>query len=225
MFSDLPQAVLPWHDKREITISWDTTGPLAGPFLAAVESKPVSNYAARLGWFEQEVERLEDYLPFDITVLPDNQPADIRISVVGNIPINANLRPGWYVAGMLLPRGSHHDIVLRDAPVSNGATRTLFHELGHAFGLSHPGVGGYDPNYTSEDTIMSYNRVHADTWFQKADLQRLQEIWGHDPTDIDPITGNRYGSVPTECSPVLQRRAPSKRRVEWIRGSIRRRHA
>ena len=63
----------------------------------------------------------------------------------------------------------------------------IVHELGHCFGLSHPGINGsyghypYTNLYNSKDTIMSYNPdesgVHGTT-FSDLDIKALQSIWG-----------------------------------------------
>ena len=53
---------------------------------------------------------------------------------------------------------------------------TITHELGHAFGLDHPPGGGYDPNYTTADTIMSYNDT-GEIGFSRSDIQQLDAIW------------------------------------------------
>lgn len=68
----------------------------------------------------------------------------------------------------------------------------LRHEIGHALGLSHPRGEGDNPNFTSEDTIMSYNvygqslGLTAFRYFGFTDLdkQALQHNWGLNPDNI-----------------------------------------
>ena len=53
---------------------------------------------------------------------------------------------------------------------------TITHELGHAFGLGHPPGGGFDSNYDTGDTIMSYNDT-GEIGFSRSDIATLRDIW------------------------------------------------
>ncbi len=68
----------------------------------------------------------------------------------------------------------------------------LRHEIGHALGLGHPRGEGAHPDFTSEDTIMSYNvygnwnglTVFRYFGFTNLDKQALQYNWGPNPENI-----------------------------------------
>ena len=68
----------------------------------------------------------------------------------------------------------------------------LRHEIGHALGLGHPHGEGAHPDFTSEDTVMSYNvygnwsglTVFRYFGFTDLDKQALQYNWGPNPENI-----------------------------------------
>ena len=54
----------------------------------------------------------------------------------------------------------------------------IVHEIGHALGLTEPGNWGKNPNYNSNDTIMSYNFDGSYDGFTNLDIRALQQLWG-----------------------------------------------
>lgn len=53
----------------------------------------------------------------------------------------------------------------------------ITHELLHTFGMEHPYGDGYNPNYDTSDTAMSYNCQQCFDGFTDIDLDNLRTFW------------------------------------------------
>lgn len=81
---------------------------------------------------------------------------------------------------------------------------TIIHEIGHSLGLDHPDGEGYNPAYTSDDTVMSYN-IGLNGWsveWTQSDIDALVRIWGEEDDDNsastdsnDTLTGSDSGEI------------------------------
>ena len=82
--------------------------------------------------------------------------------------------------------GSWWEILWKDldnkSNTSSVEKNTIIHEIGHVLGLSHPFEDPFNEKWTSEDTIMSYNKgINGwNTWFSNSDIKALKSIWGRE---------------------------------------------
>ena len=59
---------------------------------------------------------------------------------------------------------------------------TIIHEIGHALGLSHPFNNPFSNSWSTDDTVMSYNKG-INNWnanYTKSDLDALISLWGRE---------------------------------------------
>ena len=82
--------------------------------------------------------------------------------------------------------GSWWDVLWKDTNGINNLEslekNTIIHEIGHVLGLAHPFNDPFNKNFTTKDTVMSYNMGPNgwDEWFSITDIQALKSIWGRE---------------------------------------------
>ena len=148
----------------------------------------------QIEFLQSTFNELDSYIEPDFEQVSWDYAADIRIWNVYEIP-NSNVHGYGFFHGVR-DHGSVEAIVdvwylnseLRELGITDEEEFIQYltvHEIGHAIGLSHPGIDGEDyPSsdlYTSKDTIMSYNRDengNYGTTFTDLDIKALQSIWG-----------------------------------------------
>ena len=117
----------------------------------------------------------------DLTIISVDDWQAWESNTVGEV---VNLSSRWHV----LWKDITQDSLRGNASGSNDSfdANTIIHEIGHALGLSHPNEDPFNSQWTTDDTVMSYN-ISPDGWdvfFSDADIEALQRIWGEEEDSI-----------------------------------------
>ncbi len=122
--------------------------------------------------------KIDNIIDLDFMQKTDNDGSDIDIySITFNSTFTEN------TVGQALFQtseyGSWWDIFWID---NDSSKNTLIHEIGHTLGLSHPKNDPFNIEWTTDDTVMSYNKGKDgwNNWFTEIDLNALKNIWGRE---------------------------------------------
>ena len=123
---------------------------------------------------EQALQQLDRITGLEFIQTHIRQESDIEFHKVlayetPSISGETRKQAGWFEISWLDKGGKR---------LTNEERFVITHELGHAAGLDHPFGNGYDSNFSSSQTVMSYNLDGpAPLNYTELDQQALRAIW------------------------------------------------
>ena len=161
----------------------------------------------RLNFIVNTFQRLDRILPVSFRETSDYQEADIELYF-------ADSNTDWQDddLGTTYFNDDWVEILWKDSDdklstFTSNDKNTIVHEIGHALGIDHPEGDGFNSDWDTVDTVMSYNEGDDGkwrTWYSTLDLQALQSIWGVEtPIASSPSLAPPSATQATSFSPTL----------------------